>query len=310
LSNGRRIPIGSHDENALPSQRIDRAGEPSPLLLTIDGEQREISTDHFVNVAATERVRSVVSYAQQLVWDISALPSWQRAVARETIRALSDLRGSRSTSFICGTINTPNLFAATLGLIANGPNPASITSSIELAIEAAIAECPDDIDAAIGQIHSRITAVRIRGFGVRELRRLVQNRTMALRQSATPSVPTSIADLLPAVDRVDNFVCPVGWEVGDFGIRRQGGDVVNSTLVIIGRVLVEAESGRESVELIWLSDGLLRRRIVERTIIAVSRLIVDLAGFGIGITSNTAADFVQYLSEFEAANRAVLREPK
>ena len=56
----------------------------------------------------------------------------------------------------------------------------------------------------------------------------------------------------------------------------------------------------------WRREGEWNRRVVNREAIASARTIVDLAAFGLPVTSNNAKSFVQYLSDFETANIDVL----
>jgi putative DNA primase/helicase len=62
------------------------------------------------------------------------------------------------------------------------------------------------------------------------------------------------------------------------------------------------ENSTETIRLAWFRDGRWNYRSVERVIIAISRTITSLAGFGVPVTDDTAKLLVEFLSKFEALN--------
>ena len=101
---------------------------------------------------------------------------------------------------------------------------------------------------------------------------------------------------------------PPGWAVLPHGVFQVAGrssaagePVVPAPLVVTGRH-ISVEEGYESLELCWLRDGEWRRRVVPRDVLASKVKIVELAAYGLPVTSETSSRVVKYLADFEAAN--------
>jgi len=73
--------------------------------------------------------------------------------------------------------------------------------------------------------------------------------------------------------------------------------------IVVVAKLEDIENGSSTVELAWLSDGKIKRRVVDRVVIAEARAIVSLARFDFPVTSTTAKDLVEFLAAFIEANK-------
>ena len=104
-------------------------------------------------------------------------------------------------------------------------------------------------------------------------------------------------------------VIPPGWLLSPGGVSQspgpQAAPVLSSPLVVTGRLLV-LDSDTEFLELRWVRDGRWKLKVVDRAVVANKNKVLELAADGLPVTSNNAADVVQYLADFEAANLAVL----
>jgi putative DNA primase/helicase len=76
--------------------------------------------------------------------------------------------------------------------------------------------------------------------------------------------------------------------------------------VILTERGVDAHRETQLVTLAWLADGRWQHRAIDRAVVASTRSVVDLAAYGIPVTSNNAKAFVQYIADFEAANLGTL----
>ena len=110
----------------------------------------------------------------------------------------------------------------------------------------------------------------------------------------------SLFDDAPVDDAV---VVPANWMLSEGGIGRRGANLSIPTPVLVTERHVDVNNNTELVTVAWCRDGAWKNRVVGRAAIAASRTIVDaLAPYGVPVTSNNAADLVQYLSDFETAN--------
>jgi len=88
------------------------------------------------------------------------------------------------------------------------------------------------------------------------------------------------------------------WIADKKGIRKKGAKVFASLSPIQPvEILENVSSGTEKVKLQFFKNGRTRSTIVERNTIAAKSKIVNLASNGIEVTSESAGQLVQYLSE-------------
>src|SRR5205085_138151 len=73
--------------------------------------------------------------------------------------------------------------------------------------------------------------------------------------------------------------------------------------VVITECGRDAHRGTETVTLAFLRDGAWASRVVDAVDVADSRAAVGLAAYGVPVTTNNAKLLVQFLSEYQAANR-------
>jgi putative DNA primase/helicase len=133
-----------------------------------------------------------------------------------------------------------------------------------------------------------------------EVRSFVRRKA---RQAAAAEVP--VRRFVPDAPLPDTVTPPQGWNIGASGVSRsdgrEEGDLIRAPVVITARLLHLADR-TESVRLAWKRDGGWVERDVERSVIANTRKIVDLAAYGLPVTTLNAGAAVEYLSSFEAKN--------
>jgi uncharacterized protein (DUF927 family) len=106
----------------------------------------------------------------------------------------------------------------------------------------------------------------------------------------------------------DDAVVPPGWNISDDGISREAGGeenenkvICSTPIVITGRLTTE-DAGTEAIRLDWKRDNEWSSRIFDRVVLATARTVVELAAYGVAVSSNNASQIVQYISDYEAAN--------
>jgi putative DNA primase/helicase len=120
---------------------------------------------------------------------------------------------------------------------------------------------------------------------------------------------TLVKDVLPEAPVPDNLIVPARWNLSPVGvgelIRRQDGielvPIAPTPIVLAGRLINQID-GTEKTRLAFFRDGVWKQHIAERTVIATTRSITQMAGVGLPVTSNNARHLVEFLAEFEAAN--------
>ncbi|CVK18409.1 DUF927 domain-containing protein [Sporomusa sphaeroides] len=101
------------------------------------------------------------------------------------------------------------------------------------------------------------------------------------------------------------FTVPENWVVTTKGIQawtKEGKITVSPTPITIARRLKNVDENTEKVELFFKRDNRWRTIRTERSTICSKTKIVDLANFGLPVTSETARLLVKYLADVEAAN--------
>jgi hypothetical protein len=230
-------------------------------------------------------------------------------------------------------LDATDLFKAALASMVGDSDVQRRGRGYRAAIQAAALVHAGDVESAASRIIERLRELDLRGFRVDtirgEIRKLVtslqriQNpeQTRQLRVCEVlpdaPFPPPAIVPMAdqfegattePAITGVDAIV-PTGWQLDPAGISRledEGARKIMPVPVVIVRRLLDIYGGSESVEIAWPRDDLWKTRIVNRTTIAAPRTIIELASDGLPVTSNNAADLIQYLHDFEAQNIEVL----
>lgn len=115
----------------------------------------------------------------------------------------------------------------------------------------------------------------------------------------------------------ETAIVPNGWVLSPKGVfkivqRKEGPAIlpVSPNPVVITERLHDIISGDEALELAWLDRGTWRHIVRDRETLKSGRSIVELAGQGFPVDSNTASDMVAWLSAYEAANERAVPESK
>lgn len=99
------------------------------------------------------------------------------------------------------------------------------------------------------------------------------------------------------------------WTVTERGVMSQsfqGVVVACHYPIVIAQRMINRESQKEKVTLLWGKDGRAKSIIAGRNVIASNTKIVALAEYGLPVTSETARALVAYLADYEALNPSLI----
>ena len=116
-----------------------------------------------------------------------------------------------------------------------------------------------------------------------------------------------IKDYLPTAPVADQATLPVGYKFTvncsiSVGIHDGPDSIVSSYPLFITCIKHNKLTNIEYVTLAWIVDGAKRSVTVERKVIAKKSQIVDLASYGLPITSTNADKIIDYLFAYEKTN--------
>jgi uncharacterized protein (DUF927 family) len=146
--------------------------------------------------------------------------------------------------------------------------------------------------------------------------------TVASESIAGLEGPTPIREILRDAPVLESIVNPPEWRIGRDGIYRtldhnrdpiplEDQERAIARPVLIQRRLKDDVDGTESFQICWgNAAGGWETRIVSRRDVASTRTIGELAAYGCPINSNNASDFVQYIADFEEANKTTLPQAR
>lgn len=99
------------------------------------------------------------------------------------------------------------------------------------------------------------------------------------------------------------------WTVNEHGVSSisfQGVIVACHYPIIISQRMINRESQKEKVTLLWGKDGRMKSIVAGKNVIASNSKIVSLAEYGVPVTSESARALVSYLADYEALNPGLI----
>ena len=181
---------------------------------------------------------------------------------------------------------------------------------VNAAIQAAAIVHPTAIETACSAIKTRLGKLKVHGWGLDKLIKAVEallpHGDYADDLCGSRRFVRTILDQAPVAEDVQ---IPDGWDLNEKEVSRISpkDEVPNvPTPVVITRRFTGSAHRLNSSS--WHGFGMARwfERIVPRAELASTRSIVELAAYGLPVTSNNASELVQYLADFEAINLEIL----
>jgi len=251
--------------------------------------------------------RRIAGCVDRVRIDVGCLPLLSDEDRWSAIRFLSALPpGCR---FTVGDESSNDLFDAILGLITVGVDPNRFSNAVRAASEAAALLYPRAVQPACSQIMSRIRAADVSGYHVAKLVHEVGQLAAGLCGSYADPELVLVVDVVDGAPCASTAIVPRAWELYANGIQRKGSDPPEETIpaaLVISERLHDNETGAEFTKIAWNRGQRWQTHTAPRVTLATARTITNLAEFGFPVTSNNAADVVQYLADFEAENLDVI----
>lgn len=126
--------------------------------------------------------------------------------------------------------------------------------------------------------------------------------------------PVSVKQTISSAPVDDKAALPLGYYFNDkLEISRSKDDneskrIISVCPILVVEILHNPVENSECVKIAWLTGNSWRSTIVERKTIAKKTSIVDLSNNGLPITSTNAESIVDYLFEYENANKGNIKK--
>lgn len=145
-----------------------------------------------------------------------------------------------------------------------------------------------------------------RACGVRNFRTLFKDYCKSIAEAANKTYAANVSNFTG-----QEFELNTGtWRADDLGISRFGirgyEEIACVHPIMPSERLVDIDTGFEKIKISYSKGGIWGNAIFNRSKIANSRSIIDLADYGMAVTSENARYLVQYLSDVENLNFDVI----
>jgi len=302
-------PAADHSHESTPTGRL------TLFALFIDGQAVVVDGDTIHDPARLEELRRRCGDGGRIVAELSLLLEWPDEDRRKILRWLADLGREHGDVAYRVTHNGDthaDLLDAILSLFRADQSTSDRSSVLTFAVEAAAYAQPNGLEIACNSIVNRLREHGVRGLRVAAL--VAQARDLLRRPVAGRGDDNAVRvhEVLPDAPCPADTIVPPKWILTADGIvsRTAGPEVLVPAPVLATRRLTDVDGGDESVELAWWRGGAWHTRIVARGTIAKSRTIVELADYGLPVTSTNAEALVDYLLDIEVANFDVLPQSR
>jgi hypothetical protein len=249
---------------------------------------------------------------EPIVFNISALDEWEHGDRWPVFSFISGTRPPYRVRLAEDGQEHPDLFAAAVDLLTQSSDldPERFERRRRAAVEVAAMVHPDALTPACSRILQKLQRAGVRGYRVDRLLREAEAAARAFRgHDSSQDDQFRVVDVLAGAPVDDRVVVPRGWSVSPLGVYSaavESGEPMLPCPLLVTRRIVSTSDATELVELAWMRDGARQRHIVPRAQIATPRTLVELAAYGLPVTSHNAPDLVRYLADFENENIAVL----
>lgn len=287
------------------STGLEPASDQNSLIADFATNVIRIDVTRSGDAAYRNEITNTVRVYDTTVLDICDLPRWSDADrwrALELIVACGPNVRVRS-----GNSEPGNLFDAIVAAMVGPSDILACERSRIAAIEAAVLVHPDAIEVACQRILDRLRELRIRSFKLQHLiaeaNQLAAQSRGANRERATEE--SRVREVISDAPVPEDAVIPPGWSLSDRGIAAIKSDDPEYNVpapVLITQRMHGVDDNSEFLEIAWKKDESWNYRVVSRRMIATAQSIVELAAYGVPVTSNNAKQLVQFLLDFETVN--------
>lgn len=312
----RRVARQPNDPIEFDEPRIARRALAAQAVGHPRAAREASSNGHGVDAAAPARKRVQVQELTDESLDVDLgnkdvdLDSLLDLDDGARIAALQRLARSMQPRLLAAGKEHPNLFDAVLALaVASDKCNVAVLERAKLAcLEAAVLLYPVSLDLACGRIAKELRAAGIDGLRSDSLLKQAKEVARAINHPSVDTTPDLVREVLDDAPVDCDAVVPPGWNVSKDGVLCVGNESpfsIPAPIVIVARG-VDVRTAREFLRVAWPRDGIWRDYTLDRGAAADARKLVEFAGIGLPVTSNSAKALVEYLAAFEAANLQIL----
>lgn len=287
------------------------AGELLPeLIAQIGGHEQRWPITALHDAAEAEAIRQeIVDSSGSVVVQLSNvldLPDGDRWVV---LTFLADLPVGAARYVVDDGDDATDLFVAVLAQMVDNSDIRRCQRGISAAVEAVALLHRDAVVPACSRIKARLDELSVGGQRVDRLVTAVRQVQRTNGHAGDVEHDRPVRMILPDAPVPDEAVIPRRWNLNAEGITQLLADedlVQIPAPIVISKRFEGVDGADQAVEIAWLRDGRWHSKIVPRGLVATARTIVDLAAFGLPVTSINAPAVVQYLADFETENLSAL----
>jgi putative DNA primase/helicase len=243
------------------------------------------------------------------VKNVSRLLAWSDRPRQRIIALLS--RRTANTQYVNANGHATASLIEALCEHCPAPGAAAVNAWKRCVLEAVVAIHGRDFLAALQPVHTALKRNGITTVRISDLRKHAEAlvKRASSRNVLVDNVTVLVDSELASAFGFDELEAPSGWSICLAGVTRsQRGEpqeVLRLPVLVTGRQ--DAVDGMGAfVTVAWLAEGRLVSHVVPRGQISDRRRIVELAEFGLPVTSENAGEVVRFLVAFEQANLARL----
>jgi hypothetical protein len=284
-----------------------------PLIMELQDEPQEIIPAALQNEEYVEQIREQIQAAgEPPVFDLRHLLDWSEGDRWAVLAFIAGLDVAHSVR--PEEHGEPvDLFVAVLAGMVGSEDVARCGRGIQAALEAAalVHGRPQALPAACDRIAQQLVDLGVGGYTTHRLQqqaeRLAAGARVAEGEVEEPAL--TVRSVLPDAPVPEEAVVPTGWALDAAGIARGTANdpvVIIPAPMLITRRFTEVEGDAEYVRVAWTRDGRWHEEVEPRATIVDRHTVLKLAAYGAPVTSNNAAEVVQYLADFEAHNLEIL----
>lgn len=309
-SPARPVRATTQDTNIEPLPEATPTPTPAAaapvLIMKIEGDNIDLDPELLTDSEVLEELRRRgMGTADTVDLRVVDLPGWSDDTRWLFFQLLLDLQNRVRISVDAHPTPCGSVFEAVLTAMVGDADPVRCDRGRRAAVQAACLFHRNELQATSSRIAKRLAELKVKGATANAILEEAKQLLVALQSQQRKHL---VRDAMPDAPVPETAIVPSFWEISDKGMTcfRWERAVELDVPILIAGVLVDIAEGTESILLTWKRQKLWERRVVERNVAANSRRIVELADNGFPATSNNAAAIVQFLSDYEDANRLVL----
>ena len=294
------------DDDEGPKDRPAISWPPQPAIkITVNcNKVHYVTAEQLADEQATAAVLEECASAGEVSVILTKLPEFEGEDLGAAFDWLAKLPAAKFYS--AAEDGNEDLFTSVVNLVPSNDDLEKYARGKAAALHCAAILHPTALECACQRILDRMRSLGVKGLRldelVRDARLIVRDVRAPLDRSSRSIELPRVLEVLPDAPVSEDAVVPAGWELSANGVcSPDDGLCLPAPILIVGRGKDEA-TGSEMWRLAWYRDGVWHERVVNRADASTSRTIVELAEYGMPVTSNSASLLVDYLSDYETAN--------